>query len=64
MQNEKVTEEKKVRVARNLESITKGALSLPLADRVKLAKELQEKNIKEVADLRTAAEDASKLIGA
>jgi len=54
---------KKVRTPRTAESIMAGALSLPLADRVKLAKELQGSIAAEVSDLKAKAQEAEKIAG-
>lgn len=53
--------EKKTRTPRNLESITKGALALELADRVELKKSLEKSIDAEVAYLQQKAEEAAKI---
>lgn len=52
------TTETKKRTPRDFESISKGALSLPLADRVALKKELDKSISDEVTNLKAAAEQA------
>lgn len=61
MSNE-TTKEKKTRTTRNPESIEKGALALPLADRVALVKTLNAANQKEVEKLQADAATASGLL--
>lgn len=55
--------EKKPRQPRNPESITKGALALPLAERAALRDALSKSVQEEVALLQKQAEQASKLVG-
>ncbi len=52
---------KKTRTPRTADSITKGALSLPLAERVALVKELQASIKTEVDNAKKAAEDAAAI---
>jgi hypothetical protein len=56
-----MSDTKTARTPRNAESITKGALSLPMAERVALKKELQASIDKEVADLKAASDEAEKI---
>lgn len=56
-----MTTEKKVRTSRQPESIIKGALKLPLADRVKLKDDLIESIKTEVATLTEAAKQAATI---
>lgn len=55
------TKPKTTRTPRNLETITKGALALPLIERATLRDALVESIEKEKAELREAADKASKL---
>ena len=50
----------KTRTPRSLDAITKGALSLPLADRVALVRELKQSIQTEVAAAKTAADQAEE----
>jgi hypothetical protein len=50
----------KTRTPRSLDAITKGALSLPLADRVALVRELKQSIQTEVAAAKTAADQAQE----
>lgn len=52
---------RKTRTPRTLESITAGALALPLEDRISLTRALQDSIEKEVKDLNEAAQNAAKL---
>jgi hypothetical protein len=52
---------KKQRTPKKPESIFKGALSLPLEDRVELRNQLTESIVAEVEALEAAAEKAKKL---
>jgi hypothetical protein len=58
-----MTEIKKTRTPRTLESITKGALELPLAERAALRDSLAKSVQDEVAALKLQAEQAAKLVG-
>ena len=55
--------DKKVRTPRNFDSILNGAKSLPLNERVKLLKALNNNINEEVAALQAAANEATKLVG-
>lgn len=57
------TKEKKTRTPRTAESITAGALSLPLAERVELCKQLKESIQAEVEQAQKAAESAKQIAG-
>jgi hypothetical protein len=56
------TTEKKVRTARNPESILKGLLSLPLEDKITLCKSLKDSIQKEVADKEESAKAAKEMV--
>lgn len=58
-ETEKTTPAK--RVPRDSESITKGALSLPLQERVDLVKELQASIATEVSELKASADRAASI---
>jgi hypothetical protein len=51
----------KTRTPRSLDAITKGALSLPLADRVALVKELKASIDTEVTNLKNQADEAQRI---
>lgn len=53
-----MTTEKAKRTPRDSESITKGAISLPLQERVDLVKALQKSITDEVTSLKTQADTA------
>lgn len=53
---------KKIRTPRTFDSILKGAMELPLADRVALAKELNRANEETVSHLQKQAQAASDLL--
>lgn len=55
-------EQKKTRTPRTSESITNGALSLPLSERVALLKTLKESIDKEVKDLEAKATEAKNIV--
>ena len=57
------TETKKTRTPKNAESITKGALALPLQERVDLVETLQQSIQAEVDGLKAAAAQAEKIAG-
>ena len=52
---------KKTRTPKNAESITKGALALPLQERVDLVKQLQDSITAEVETIKAAAAQAEKI---
>lgn len=54
--------ERKPRTPRTYESIEKGALALPLKDRVSLAKSLELANEAEVKELQKAAADGAAIL--
>ena len=54
---------KKTRTPKNAESITKGALVLPLQERVALRNKISESIIAEVETLKAAATQAEKFAG-
>ena len=54
---------RKPRTPRNTESVTKGALALPLQERVALRNKLSESIIAEVETLKAAATQAEKFAG-
>ena len=56
-----LTKVKKTRTPRNNESIFKGALSLPLKDKVDLVSELQAAITMEVDGLKAAAKQAEEI---
>lgn len=56
-----MTEVKKTKTPRSLEAITKGALALPLSDRVKLKNLLAESVDQEVKDLKEKAANAEQI---
>jgi len=56
-----MTTEKKPRTPRNSDSITKGALSLPLQERVDLKKALEASISQEVETIKAAALQAEKI---
>jgi hypothetical protein len=56
-----LTKVKKTRTPRNNESIFKGALSLPLQDRVELVNKLKESITAEVETIKAAAAQAEKI---
>lgn len=56
-----MTTEKKTRTPRTAESIIKGALALPLEERVKLLKELKDSINAEVAEKEKAAAYAKQI---
>ena len=56
-----MTTEKKPRTPRNSDSITKGALSLQLQERVELKKQLEASIQAEVAYLQEKAEEAKNI---
>lgn len=56
-------EQRKQRTPKSPDSITAGALKLPLADRIELCKALQSSIATEVKALKDQAEQASKLAG-
>lgn len=58
-----MTDTKQTRTPKGAASITKGALALPLAERIELAKALAKANQDEVAALKAQAENAAKLLG-
>jgi SpoU rRNA methylase family enzyme len=53
---------KQSKTPRNVESITKGALSLGLAERIELVKTLSKANQDQVNDLQEQAAKASSLL--
>ena len=55
--------DKKVRTPRNADAILAGAVKLPLNERVKLLKALNNNINEEVAALQAAATEASKMVG-
>lgn len=55
--------EKKTRTPRTVESITAGALSLMLIDRVALVKALRESIEKEVREAKQKADEYAKIAG-
>jgi hypothetical protein len=55
------TEIKKTRTPKNAESITKGALALPLQERVDLVEALRTSIDLEVEGLKAAADQAEKI---
>ena len=57
------TETKKTRTPKNAESITKGALALPLQERVDLMEALGTSIQAEVDGLKAAAAQAEKIAG-
>lgn len=59
MSNE--TKEKKTRTPRTVDSITAGALALPLEEKVKLCKELKDAIYTEVKSLAGKANGAQKI---
>lgn len=61
MTNE-VKKPRAAKTARNPESIFKGALALPLEDRVKLVKELKGSIENELKNLETKAAEAKQII--
>lgn len=54
---------RKPRTPRNTESVTKGALALPLQERVDLVESLQQSIQAEVDGLKAAAAQAEKIAG-
>lgn len=56
-----MTTEKKTRTPRTVESITAGALSLTLSDRVELCKKIRESIDEEVKELKQTAAMAAEL---
>jgi len=56
-----MTETKKTRTPKNAESITKGALALPLQERVDLVETLRVSIDMEVEGLKAAADQAEKI---
>ena len=56
-----MTETKKTRTPKNAESITKGALALPLQERVDLVETLQQSIQAEVETIKAAAAHAEKI---
>lgn len=54
--------DKKPRTPKNAEAILKGALSLPLAERVEIKNKLNDSIAKEVKDLQDAAAEAEELL--
>ena len=56
-----MTETKKTRTPKNADSITKGALALPLQERVDLVKALEDSIQTEVAMLKEAAAKADAI---
>ena len=61
--NTMTTETKKTRTPKNADSITKGALALPLQGRVDLVESLQQSIQAEVDGLKAAAAQAEKIAG-
>lgn len=55
------TGKRKPKTPRNAESISKGALAMPLEDRVKLVKDLKESISTEVTDLEKKASLAKSI---
>jgi len=58
-----MTEIKKTRTPKNAESITKGALALPLQERVDLRHALDDSITEEVQTIKAAAAQAEKIAG-
>ena len=56
-----MTDTKKTRTPRTAEAITKGALALPLEERIVLVKQLRASIGDEVAILKASADNAVKL---
>lgn len=55
------TKTRKPRTPRNTESVTKGALALPLQERVDLMKAIQDSITAEVETIKAAAAQAEKI---
>ena len=62
MSTEKITTEKKVRVARNSESILQGALKLSLQERVNLCTAVKISIQKEIEELNQQSSIANELL--
>ena len=60
--NTMTTETKKTRTPKNADSITKGALALPLQERVDLVGKLEDSIQQEVDTLKEAASKAEKIM--
>jgi hypothetical protein len=60
--NTTTVKESRTRTPRSSESITAGALALPLAERVALKNKIDESIKSEVATLKQKAEDALKIM--
>jgi len=56
-----LTKVKKTRTPRNNESVVKGALALPLQERVDLKKQLEDSITAEVETIKAAAAQAEKI---
>lgn len=57
-----IKKEKPVRTPRNSESITSGALKLPLLQRVELCKKLKASIAAEVGELEVSAKQAKEIV--